>query len=149
MWWVLLNRLQNSWENNIVDLDQKLTFLIETDQTFLMHMWAGSWVHKVNTQVGDTNATVQTREDKCPPPNAERQDLPRWAPAAGWWCAASLVSVGSCPGPRASPSRALSACTAAVYRCISSASPAGSNREQGTEGRGRLECTAGEGDSFL
>lgn len=73
-------------------------------------------------------------------------DLPQWALVAGWWCVTSLASVDSCLGPRASLSLALSACTGAVYRCISSASPAGSNREHRREGRGRL---AGETGSLL
>jgi len=72
--------------------------------------------------------------------------IPRWAPVAGWWCGASLGGAGSCPGPRASPSLALSACTAAVYRCISSASPAGSNREHSADGRGRLERAGHSGE---
>lgn len=88
-------------------------------------------VHKLNPHKCDTHS-YPGRSDG----GGGGMSLPRWAPVAGWWCVASLVSVGSCPGPRASPSLALSACTAAVYRCISSASPAGSNREHNTDGRG-------------
>lgn len=101
---------------------------------------------QVNTHVRQMQTSRAEQTGWRGVPHIEQQVVPRWAPAAGWRCAASLVSVGSCPRPRASLSPALSACTAAVYRCISSASPAGSNREQGTEGRGRLESTAVEGD---
>lgn len=69
-----------------------------------------------------TKATLMTSSQ-----DRGNDNVPGWAPVAGWWCVTSLVSVGSCPGPRAAPSLAPSACTAAVYRCISSASPAGSN----------------------
>lgn len=95
---------------------------------------SGHWVH---THWIDINVT-QTQPPRPHREGRHGRDPPQWAPAAGWWCVASLVSVGSCPGPQASPSLALSACTAAVYRCISSASPAGSNREHSTDGRGRL-----------
>lgn len=40
---------------------------METDQTFLMPMWTRSWVHKVSTHVGDTNAAVQARVDQSSP----------------------------------------------------------------------------------
>ena len=107
--------------------------------------FAGHWSSIPHAHVSGHRAHIKwvhINVTQSPRPESEgrkQRSLPRWAPVAGWWCVASPVSVGSCPGPRASLSLALSACTAAVYRCISSASPAGSNREHSADGRGRLE----------